>query len=219
MRIYDGMLCSVDDEDLNADGLFVVPDIITKIGYAAFRKCYKLTSVTIDRNVMDIGSYAFDGCLSLTSVTIGDSVTSIGNGAFYDCTSLKSITIPNSVTYIGTEAFYNCSGLISQKENYKAFRLTPDGELMCRNTTYALGKRSFVEGKLELCKNGIHYCTNLFDIFTYYSGEYGKDFVIAECEVSDKNLGTDNDSKRCAEWVKPTRILLREEVIKIMNGD
>lgn len=81
-----------------------------------------------------------------------------------------------------------------------------------------MGKKNYCKGPLELCGNGIHYCTNIFDIFYYYYGEYGKDFVIGICDVSDENVGGNDDSKRCARWVIPNRILTREEVINIMNG-
>ena len=48
--------------------------------------------------VTSIGYAAFRDCSGLTSVTIGNSVTSIGNSAFSDCYGLTSVTIPNSVT-------------------------------------------------------------------------------------------------------------------------
>lgn len=196
MRIENGILCDVRNEDLNKDGSFVIPDSVTSIGDGAFYNCF-----------------------TLTSVTIGNSVTDIKGGAFFSCTKLASVTIPNSVTSIGQYAFYGCSGLSSQKANYKAFNLTKSGKLRCLNKTYAIGKQSFVKGKLELCENGIHYCTNLFDIFNYYYGEYGKDFVIGVCEVSDEKIKEYGTSKHCARWVVPTKILTKEEVFRIMNGE
>ena len=86
---------------------------VTSIGYAAFRYCSDLTSVTIPNSVTEIGNEAFWNCSSLTSVTIGNSVTEIGSSAFYYCSSLTSVTIPNSVTSIGEKAFYYCSSLTS----------------------------------------------------------------------------------------------------------
>jgi len=141
---------------------------------------------------------------------------SVGHGAFRECSKLKTIVIGSGVMSIGLGAFYR-TYLKSARKNYKAFGLSPDGSLVCRNKTYRVGRRSFVKGILTLCENGLHYCTNLFEIFDYYYGEYGKDFVIAECEVSNEQKGGMGSSKRCARWIIPQRILTREEVIKILN--
>ena len=91
----------------------VVPDIVTRIGYAAFRKCNGLASVTIPDHVAEIAGFAFSDCTNLVSVTIGNGVTSIGYEAFSDCSGLTSVTIPDSVTSIGGWAFSGCSGLTS----------------------------------------------------------------------------------------------------------
>ena len=86
-------------------GHYSIPASVTSIGYAAFRHCSSLTSVTIPDSVISIGEGSFANCSSLTSVTIPDSVTSIGYAAFYNCSSLTSVTIPNSVTSIRGIAF------------------------------------------------------------------------------------------------------------------
>lgn len=153
------------------------------------------------------------------SFVIPDGVMRIDGFAFSNCSALTSVTVPDSVTNIGYAAF-SCYGLTSKRANYKAFALTKSGKLKCLDKIYTVGKKSMIRGKLKICRNGIHYCTNLFDIFNYYCGTYGKDFVIGICEVSEENIGRAvPDTKRCARWVKPTRILSREEVIEIMNGD
>lgn len=169
-------------------------------------------------SVTRIGNCAFFGCRGLRSVTIPNSVVSIGGSAFSSCTNLTSITIPDSVTSIGLHAFYDCIGLTSASHNYKAFLINEAGNLQCRNKRFRMSKKNYCRGPLELCENGIHYCTNIFDIFNYYYGEYDTDFVIGICDVSDENVGGRDDSKRCARWVIPNRILTREEVINIMNG-
>lgn len=265
MKIKNNILYDVRNEDLNADGSFVVPNgvtsirdfafhsccirltsiiisnsvtsigdnafyscsnltsaiignSVTNIGHYAFSNCIRLTSVIIPDSVTNIECFAFAGCIRLTSVTIGNGVTNIGRCAFRNCIRLTSIIIPDSVTSISMRAFL-LTDLESKPDNYKAFILTETGKLMCRYKTYTVGEKSMVEDELRLCRNGIHYCTNIFNIFNYYSGEYGKDFVIGVCEVSDENIGGSDDSKRCARWVKPTKILTREEVIKILNGE
>ena len=218
----------------------IIPDGVVGIGCWAFSECTELTSVTIPGSVIGIGTGAFDGCTNLTSITIGNGVTTIGRYAFSCCTRLTEVTIPDSVIFIEDHAFYGClnltsitigngvtnieedvfcyTSLKSVRKNYKAFRLLPDGGLFCRTKLYNVGEKASVKGELKLCENGIHYCTNLFEIFNHYDGEYGKDFVIAECEVSREQRGSGRQSsKRCARWIIPKRLFTREEVIKILN--
>jgi hypothetical protein len=90
-----------------------IPDGVTSIEGSAFYDCTSLTSITIPDSVTSIGYNAFRECRGLTSITIPDSVTSIENGAFLHCRSLTSVTIPDNVTSIGREAFFGCKGLTS----------------------------------------------------------------------------------------------------------
>ncbi|MGX8713933.1 MAG: leucine-rich repeat domain-containing protein [bacterium] len=103
-------------------GALVIPDSITHnginypvttIGYAAFRYCSGLTSVSLPSTVTLIGSDAFSNCTGLTTINIPDSVTSIEDDAFEYCSNLQSIIIPDAVTHIGIEAFQSCSSMIS----------------------------------------------------------------------------------------------------------
>lgn len=199
-----------------------IPGNVTEIGSSAFADCRQLTNVIIPNSVTSIGNYAFRKCTSLTSIIIPDSVKSIGNCAFDGCTALTNITIGNGVRSIGEYAFDDCPSLTNNKNtgNYKAFIFDTNQNLMaCHNQKkYYLGHKSFAQGKLKCCENGLHYCTNPFDIFNYYYGDYEKDFVIALCDVSPENVGHKDDSKRCARWVRPTHILTREELIALLNN-
>ena len=177
--------------------------------------------VTIPEGVTSIGYEAFSGCTGLTSVTILDSVTRIGEGVLYRCTRLTSVTIGNGVTEIGLGAFSGCTGLKSKKGYYKAFYPTDNPNILVARTNitkYEIGKKKSCRGDLSCCSNGIHLCENIFDIFNYYSGEYGKDFVIALCDTSDEYVGHEEDSKIACRWVIPKRVLSMQEVIDIMNG-
>ena len=149
---------------------------------------------------------------------VPDGVTEIGHYvlAYYD--GLKGVTIPDSVKSIGSSAFYDSTDLKSKVANYKAFKITPYGELKCRDKTYKEGHKSSVRGELKLCENGIHYCTNLFEVFNYYYGELDKDIAIYKCDVSDENVCDVYSSKRCARWLVPRKRLHREDVIRILNG-
>ena len=195
-----------------------IPNSVTVIDNWTFDDCIGLTSITIPNSVTSIGGWAFSDCSSLTSITIPDGVTSIGKGAFYGCSSLTSITIPDSVRSIGHCAFYGCNGLKSQIRNYKAFNLK-NGNLSCRYTLFSQMKWSNQIDNIELCQRGYHYCTNLFDIFNYYSGEIDGDIAIYECEVGDTTYSKESgDSKHVTNKIKPVKRLYREDIIRILNG-
>lgn len=173
-------------------------------------------SVTIPDGVIEINCGALRNSACLKSVTIPDGVTSIGNWAFYNCPSLTSVTIPDSVIEIGEYAFYGCFILTSAEANYKAFRLK-GSKMYCRDMEYKIGEWNECAGELVLCKNGLHYCTNLYEIFDYNSGRLDEDIAICLCEVDGEVL-TSFTSKCCARRLKPIRRLSREEIIHILNG-
>jgi hypothetical protein len=216
MKIKSNTLFEVHNKDI-VNGSLTIPNYVTRIGQQAFYGCTGLTSIVIPDSVTSIGSGAFSVCTGLTSITIPDSVTSIGEGAFYNCSGLTSITIPDSVTRIGNCAFWGCSKLATQTKAYKAFKITETREFKCRNKTYKPEKLNYVKGELKLCKNGIHYCTNLFEIFNYYSGEIDKDIAIFEIKPGKRVLESDT-SKCCTNSCRLVKRLYREDVINILNG-
>ena len=76
-------------------------------------------------------------------------------------------------------------------KGYKGF----DKDLKCRDLQYEVGKETAVDGDIELCKRGIHFCENPHDIFSYYAPGENNRFAVVEAEgVSDERNG--NDSKR-----------------------
>lgn len=195
----------------------VIPDNVIKIGDWVLSDCINLKSVTIGNGVTRIGYYMFRNCKHLTSITIPNGVTSIGEAAFYGCSNLKNITIGNGVTSIGDGAFGDCRKLKSKFKAFKAFSLTPSGKFKCRDKIYEPGKLHSVRGKLRLCSNGIHYCTNLFETFDYYSGEIDKNIAIFEIEPGKEILAS-STSKYCTNSCKLIKRLYREDIIKILNG-
>ena len=76
-------------------------------------------------------------------------------------------------------------------KGYKGF----DKDLKCRDLQYEVGKETAVDGDIELCKRGIHFCENPHDIFSYYAPGKNNRFAVVEAEdVSDER--NDDDSKR-----------------------
>lgn len=101
---------------IGCDNSAVSPDLRSDtvgIGYAAFRECKSLTSVTLPDGIENIGVFAFWDCDKLTSVNIPSSLKRIENGVFHGCNGLTSMTIPSNITSIGEGAFQNCSNLTS----------------------------------------------------------------------------------------------------------
>lgn len=89
----------------------VIPDGVKEIGWGAFRRCKKLTSIAFPYSVRVIGRYAFSES-GLTSITIPDSVTGIWHDAFSGCDSLASIYIPVGVTEIDPSILNGCTSLM-----------------------------------------------------------------------------------------------------------
>ena len=81
-----------------------------------------------------------------------------------------------------------------------------DKDLKCRDLQYEVGKEAAVDGDIELCKRGIHFCENPHDVFNYYApGENNRFAVVEADDVSDER--NDNDSKRVCK-----RLTLKAEI-------
>ena len=112
----------------------VFPRTITKVGYAAFRGCISLSSLSLNEGLATIGNYGFNGCSSLKSVVLPSTVNSIGSQAFANCISLttanvkcpvmgysmfdgcktlKTVTLSESIAEIPNYSFQNCVSLTS----------------------------------------------------------------------------------------------------------
>ena len=117
-----------------ANGAITIPSEIdgkpvTSIGYAAFRDCTGLTSITIPDSVTSIGYGTFEDCTGLTSITIPNSVTSIGYAAFRGCTRLASVNVASGNNYYSSN-----NGVLFDKKKTKLIRY-PEGK---SQTSYAI---------------------------------------------------------------------------------
>ena len=93
---------------------------------------------------------------------------------------------------------------------YKVFN--PD--FTCRGFKYEVGKTYTIEGDIECCERGFHFCKELIDCFNYYNFDYNNKFAIVE--ANDKII-TDNDEKYCTNNITIVRELNFSEVCKILG--
>ena len=95
-------------------------------------------------------------------------------------------------------------------KGYKGF----DKDLKCRDLQYEVGKETAVDGDIELCKRGIHFCENPHDIFSYYAPGENNRFAVVEAEdVSDESNG--DDSKRVCKRLTVEAEISVFEICKI----
>ena len=64
-------------------------------------------------------------------------------------------------------------------------------DMKCRDKQYAEYEQYEVDGEIEMCKNGIHFCKEPLDVFPYYSPD-GKNIF---CEVESDVDVIDEDNK------------------------
>ena len=95
-------------------------------------------------------------------------------------------------------------------KGYKGF----DKDLKCRDLQYEIGKEAAVDGDIELCKRGIHFCENPHDVFNYYAPGENNRFAVVEAEdVSDER--NDDDSKRVCKRLTVKAEISVFEICKI----
>lgn len=92
-----------------------------------------------------------------------------------------------------------------------------DENMKCRGMQYEVGKTYHVEPPIELCRNGLHFCERLVDVFGFYDGN-GKNRYF---EVEASGQMECDDKKTAAECLTVIRELEPKEVnrAKYGNGD
>ena len=92
---------------------FVFPELVHKIGYAAFGGCSLLTgALIIPDSVKEICPSAFVNCNNLLSVYLPEGLIKIDSQAFAGCNSISSLMLPSTLKYIGECAFSDCKGIV-----------------------------------------------------------------------------------------------------------
>lgn len=110
MKSYDGVIFNKDKTTLiqcpiAKTGAYTLPDGVTKIDNAAFRKS-SITSFTGNESLTDIGTYAFYAA-KVTSIDFNKCVNlkKVGSYAFGNIKGMTEFTVPASLEEICTDIF------------------------------------------------------------------------------------------------------------------
>ena len=89
-----------------------------------------------------------------------------------------------------------------------------DENMKCRGMQYEVGKTYHADGTIELCRNGLHFCRNLRDVFNFYKRDNGSRYFEVEASGAIQ-IGT---NKCAASDLTIVRELSRVEVNRCMYG-
>ena len=81
-------------------------------------------------------------------------------------------------------------------KGYKAF----DKDLKCKGFQYEIGQTYEMDGEIECCERGFHFCKDLADCYRFY--DMTDDTRICEVEAVGKILQTLNGIKYCTNKIK-----------------
>ena len=54
-----------------------------------------------------------------------------------------------------------------------------NSDMTCRGMKFAVGNKYHVDGDIDVCKNGLHFCKLLIDVFDYYPRDGNRFFLVA----------------------------------------
>ena len=89
-------------------------------------------------------------------------------------------------------------------------------DMTCRGMQYEIGKTYYADGEIALCRNGLHFCEQLSNVFNFYKWGDGNRYF----EVSADGQIVSSDTKSVASKLTIIRELTDIEVNKgIYNYD
>ena len=102
------------------------------------------------------------------------------------------------------------------KKAYKVF----EPEWICRDYDYkrngkVIGEIYEMDGEIEICKRGFHYCPRLVNCFNYY--DFNSNNKVAEIEILG-DIKNEGDNKEVTNKFKIIRELSWHEVLELVNA-
>ena len=88
-----------------------------------------------------------------------------------------------------------------------------NADMTCRGMKYEVGKTYHADGEIKACKNGLHFCERLIDVFDYYKRDESRFF-----EVEAFGIIKTYDNKSAASDLAIIRELSDIEINRILYG-
>ena len=155
--IGDGTSSIVNNENLMANCVLIMPNTVTDIYAHAFESCTNISDATLSVSLTHIGNNAFKNCTNLALTDLPDSVNQIGSQAFYNCTSLALTSLPSGLTSIADSTFYSCTNL--------ALTSLPSGLTSISNAAFygctSLAQPELPNSLTTIGSSAFQQCTNL----------------------------------------------------------
>ena len=93
-------------------------------------------------------------------------------------------------------------------KGYKGF----DKDLKCRDFQFEVGKEYQIDGELEICNRGFHFCQKLINVYDFYS--FGDSRI---CEIEALGNVITEESKSVTNHIEIIRELTKFEVLHLVN--
>ena len=90
-----------------------------------------------------------------------------------------------------------------------------NADMTCRGMQYEVGKSYHVDGDIEPCRHGLHFCERLIDVLDYYEHKSGHRFF----EVEAYGIVKTDGHKSAASDLRIIRELSDIEVNRIVYGN
>lgn len=85
-------------------------------------------------------------------------------------------------------------------KGYKAF----NKDMTCRDFKYEVGRKYELDGELQICKRGFHFCENIIDVFDFY--EFSENTIV--CEVNAYGNIVQEGTKFCTDKIEIVKTVL-----------
>ena len=88
-----------------------------------------------------------------------------------------------------------------------------DANMQCRGMQFEIGKSYHVDGEIEVCSNGLHFCKQLKDVFDFYNREGNRFF-----EIETLGIVKTDRTKSATSDLRIIRELSDIEINRIVYG-